>query len=200
MTLDLCIPLKLPVPANIYWIYPHTRLSNLNRRMEQATTTSTEDDYTLLNTFLVLLLVLCSCLRQKVNRWLPLSPQPSRQPLLRFSVIINVRPHNKSFSLCAPANFITVINSRRSFIGASKHLLPTKATIANDFFITAGWLGPTQVVVVAHVLVVACPQSQPFITHSVLEHQLTTMDIKQPFLPHSAMLYWPSNDIPKRPN
>lgn len=140
MTLDLCIPLKLPVPANIYWIYPHTRLSNLNRRMERATTTSTEDDYTLLNTFLVLLLVLCSCLCQKVNRWLPLSPPPpSRQPLLlRFSVIIKDRPHNKSFSLRGTANFITVINIRRSFIGASKHLLPTKATIANDFFITAG--------------------------------------------------------------
>lgn len=139
MTLDLCIPLKLPVPANIYFIYPHTRLSNLNRRMERATTTSTEDDYTLLNTFLVLLLVLCSCLRQKVNRWLPLSPPPpSRQPLLlRFSVIINVRPQ-KSFSLRGTANFITVINIRRSFIGASKHLLPTNATIANDFFITAG--------------------------------------------------------------
>lgn len=138
MTLDLCIPLKLPVPANIYWIYPHTRLSNLNRRMERATTTSTEDDYTLLNTFLVLLLVLCSCLCQKVNRWLPVPLSPSRQPLLRFSVIIKDRPHNKSFSLRGTANFITVINIRRSFIGASKHLLPTKATIANDFFIIAG--------------------------------------------------------------
>lgn len=47
------------------------------------------------------------------------------------------------------------------------------------------WEGPTQVVV-ALVLVVAWPQSQPFINHSVLEHQLTTMDIKQPFLPHSS--------------